>query len=577
MPYIAVFMKFLLLLTAVCAAQFAGARETPKRPEDVFAPAVVGIPPADAVSGLCKMPDGKIRHYNYGGQPENAVGGIYSHDVSHRMYIESSDGGFTWEKNQADKGEEFGPFFHPESGRYFNFLNIGGSAWFLDCGENGKCVKKSQICPWPLEFNAEPLVLGKRILMPVTLRTSSSQKSNDFVFGAIFLITDDFGKTWKKSGRLNVPHHKAGGIHKGTRWNHDAMEPSAVALKDGTLLCLLRTSLDNLWQSRSKDGGMRWEKPVPTPFYGTCVMPKIGRLSDGRLLAMWSNATSLPEVEGADGVWEDVFTNRNAIHAAISEDDGKTWRGFREVLLDRRRDAGDFADARGADKSMHQSQFIEVAPGKILAAVGQNGMHRKLVMFDAGWLLENSRECDFSNGLDDWSVFNYKKGIRGHCAYNRIAGCSLEDNPDSAGKKCMLIKYGADESLVSDIRGAVWNFPAARKGEIALKAKFNKGFKGAKIMLHDRWINPSDEVADTLALASIKLPGSLGDGSTRDLRLKFDADAKTASLFDGDRKIAETGIGRPAPIGISYLHIQSEKSKGDAGMLLLSVSEKERP
>lgn len=226
---------------------------------------------------------------------------------------------------------------------------------------------------------------------------------------------------------------------------------------------------------------------------------------------------------------------------------------------------------------MHQSQFIEVAPGKILAAVGQNGMHRKLVMFDAGWLLENSRECDFSNGLDDWSVFNYKKGIRGHCAYNRIAGCSLEDNPDSAGKKCMLIKYEPDESLVSDIRGAVWNFPAARKGEIALKAKFNKGFKGAKIMLHDRWINPSDEVADTLALASIKLPGSLGDGSTRDLRLKFDADAKTASLFDGDRKIAETGIGRPAPIGISYLHIQSEKSKGDAGMLLLSVSEKGRP
>ena len=516
MPYIAVFMKFLLLLTAVCAAQFARASETPKRPEEVFAPAVVGIPPADAVSGLCKMPDGKIRHYNYGGQPENAVGGIYSNNVSNRMYIESSDGGFTWEKRQAGKGEEFGPFFHPESGRYFNFLNIGGSAWFLDCGKDGKCVKKSQICPWPLEFNAEPLVVGKRILMPVTLRTSSSQKSNDFVFGAIFLITDDFGKTWKKSGRLNVPHHKAGGIHKGTRWNHDAMEPSAVALKDGTLLCLLRTSLDNLWQSRSKDGGMRWEKPVPTPFYGTCVMPKIGRLSDGRLLAMWSNATSLPEVEGADGVWEDVFTNRNAIHAAISEDDGKTWRGFREVLLDRRRDAGDFADARGADKSMHQSQFIEVAPGKILAAVGQNGMHRKLVMFDAGWLLENSRECDFSNGLDDWSVFNYKKGIRGHCAYNRIAGCSLEDNPDSAGKKCMLIKYEPDESLVSDIRGAVWNFPAARKGEIALKAKFNKGFKGAKIMLHDRWINPSDEVADTLALASIRLPESLGDGSTRD-------------------------------------------------------------
>ncbi len=44
--------------------------------------------------------------------------------------------------------------------------------------------------------------------MPVTLRTSSSQNI-DFVFGAIFLISDDFGKSWKKSNRLNVPHHKA--------------------------------------------------------------------------------------------------------------------------------------------------------------------------------------------------------------------------------------------------------------------------------------------------------------------------------------------------------------------------------
>ena len=45
--------------------------------------------------------------------------------------------------------------------------------------------------------------------MPVTLRTSSSQNI-DFVFGAIFLISDDFGKSWRKSNRLNVPHHKAG-------------------------------------------------------------------------------------------------------------------------------------------------------------------------------------------------------------------------------------------------------------------------------------------------------------------------------------------------------------------------------
>lgn len=569
-------IKIPALTLAACAAHFACALGAPKSAEEIFAPTVTGVPPADAVMGLCKMPDGKIRHYNYYAQPENGTGGPYSHKVTNRMYIESADGGLAWERIDAPEGAEFGTFFHPEKKRYFNFLNIGGSAWFLDCGRDGKFAEKFQICPWQLELNAEPLTVGDRILMPVTLRTSSSQNL-DFVFGAVFLITDDFGRTWKVSNRLNVPHHKAGGVHKGTRWNHDAMEPTAVRLNDGRIWAILRTSLDNLWQSHSGDGGLTWSKPVPTSFYGTCVMPKIKRLSDGRLLLMWSNCTPLPEKEGADGVWEDVFTNRSAIHAAISDDDGKTWRGFREVLLDPRRDAGDFADAPGGDKSVHQSQFLETAPGRILASIGQNRLSRRLVAFDVKWLLENSRQCDFSNGLDGWSVFNYKKGVRGHCGYNRIPGCALVDNPDSPGKKCMLVKYEADESLVSDIRGAVWNFPMARRGEIVLKAKFNKGFKGAKIMLHDRWINPSDQLAETLALASVRLPESLGDGSTRTLRLEFDAGEKSARLFDGGRKIAETPIGRSAPIGISYLHIQSGKSPSDAGMLLLSVSESGRP
>ena len=91
-------------------------------------------------------------------------------------------------------------------------------------------------------------------------------------------------------------------------------------------------------------------------------------------------------------------------------------------------------------------------------------------------------------------------------------------------------------------------------------------------MLHDRWINPSDEVAENYALFSADIPESLGDGSTRELVFTFDADSGKAELSCGGKKIADCKISRKAPIGISYLHLQSSRKSPDAGMYVLSVA-----
>jgi hypothetical protein len=60
-----------------------------------------------------------------------------------------------------------------------------------------------------------------------------------------------------------------------------------------------------------------------------------------------------------EGRSEDFFTNRDVIHAAISADDGRTWRGFRELYLNDRRNDADFrttgGNAESLDKSIHQS------------------------------------------------------------------------------------------------------------------------------------------------------------------------------------------------------------------------------
>ena len=205
-------------------------------------------------------------------------------------------------------------------------------------------------------------------------------------------------------------------------------------------------------------------------------MPTIGRLEDGRLLFLWSNTTPLPEVGNTDGVWDDVFTNRNAIHAAISSDDGKTWQGFREIYLDPRRDAADFGTSPGIDKSVHQSQFVEVEPGRVLVSLGQHPLHRAMVMFDVDWLYEKERFSDFSNGLNDWSVFSYYKGIVGHCGYNRTPGCKLVGGE-------LNVQYIENDSLLTPHRGAVWNFPASRKGVFTTSIRFNEGQSNAMLLL----------------------------------------------------------------------------------------------
>ena len=99
------------------------------------------------------------------------------------------------------------------------------------------------------------------------------------------------------------------------------------------------------------------------------MMPTLYRLSDGRALLLWCNTTPLPETDRTEepvpesaknGRWEDVFTNRDACHAAISEDDGRTWIGFREMRLNPLRNAGDFGSQASHDFSVHQPQALEL-------------------------------------------------------------------------------------------------------------------------------------------------------------------------------------------------------------------------
>ncbi|MEI8195868.1 MAG: sialidase family protein, partial [Phycisphaerae bacterium] len=419
----------------------------------------------------------------------------------------------------------------------------------------------------------------------------------------VVFYSDDDGLTWDRTMLETVAAHRADWPHADVRWQNYANEPTVVELLTGRLWMLIRTSQDRHYESFSDDGGVSWTTPKPSRFYGTITMPTFFRLQDGRILLFWCNTTPLPELDHTTqpelqewertGLTEDVFTNRDALHAAISEDDGQSWIGFRELTLNERRNDSDFRTSGGnsesLDKSVHQSQAVELPEGKILVSHGQHHLCRRLVIFDPAWLYETERSDDFRLGLGGWSTQLYVKsivgnfrGFSGHCAYNRRPGPQLIPDPDGQPREVLQIARHADPRLVHEIQGAVWNFPAGRSGTLQLEIRLPQGSQGLRVCLLDRWFNPGDLVAHHFAQYVLEISGGGRINNTaatvvadtwQELQLEW-TDGAPARF-----RIASTGDWIEVPLragssnGISYLHLQSRAAAVDTvGVLLRKVA-----
>ena len=405
--------------------------------DKIYAPVFVGTPPENAFHGLVQLPDGELRHYGYRGAQSSP---------SEHSYILSHDDGLTWDSvgvtvtGSAATGESGPPAAcSPYSGAWVRLVSSRDGTYALR-SENGidGDYQHAKVSDEHFGMIRQPLFMKSRQRMLVTGNQSRGEGEAEVLLACV-LYSDDDGRSCKIARVPQGPRQQAVWPHEKTRWQNYAIEPTVTELADGTLWMLLRTSMDNLYQSYSTDGGESWSDPVPSRFYATCTMPTFFRLKDGRLLLFWCNTTPLPEVdrsgdmtirpEQRNGLWEDVFTNRDAIHAAISEDDGRSWIGFRELYLDPLRNESDFATREGTsaslDRSVHQSQAVELPQGKVLVALGQHPLVRALVIFDPSWLYETERSDSFSAGLNDWTTFKFLDGIKGHCAFNRDPGAPL--------------------------------------------------------------------------------------------------------------------------------------------------------
>ena len=118
-----------------------------------------------------------------------------------------------------------------------------------------------------------------------------------------FERSKDGGKSWEVIGP----------IHNGEKFN--AIQPSILRYKDGSMQVLCRTQESVLAESWSRDGGKTWSKPTATTLPNPNAGTDATTLQDGRQILIYNHTVRRAPFPA----------NRNMLNVAVSND-GKSWK-----------------------------------------------------------------------------------------------------------------------------------------------------------------------------------------------------------------------------------------------------------
>ncbi len=128
----------------------------------------------------------------------------------------------------------------------------------------------------------------------------------EMVYSTCLLRSRDNGKTWENGAYVTVEGRAENAISFA---NHGAVEPSYIQLADGSLYMLLRTGTNNIYETRSYDGGLTWDEPKPSPFSSHNTPSALLDIGNGEVMVVYNNHPVI----------------RTALSVRISSDGCRTW------------------------------------------------------------------------------------------------------------------------------------------------------------------------------------------------------------------------------------------------------------
>jgi len=156
-----------------------------------------------------------------------------------------------------------------------------------------------------------------RLVMPVALHQPIDGKFSPRGV-AITYVSDDTGRTWRRTAVLNPPPADTGA------WRAGFQEPGVVELKDGRLWMFIRTQMGSQYVSYSRDRAETWSPPVPSTIASPLSPASVKRLPGrGDLLMVWNDHSAIGDDTKATAK---TGGKRTPLSIAISKDNGQHWQ-----------------------------------------------------------------------------------------------------------------------------------------------------------------------------------------------------------------------------------------------------------